>query len=64
MTKTKSVFCLVWTKTKSEFTPCLSERTKSGQKPSLSQTDKALIYFIYKWEISLPSKSRERSVAA
>lgn len=64
MTKTKSVFCLVRTKTKSEFTPCLSERTKSGQKPSLSQTDKTLIYFINKWEISLPSKSRERSVAA
>lgn len=61
MTRTKSVFCpaclLDKVGTRTVFVRVDKIRVCLGQT-------KALIYFIYKWGMSLPSKSRERSVAA
>lgn len=65
MTRTKSVFCpaclLDKVGTRTVFVRVDKIGTKSEFVPD---RQKHLYIFIYKWGISLPSKSRERSVAA
>lgn len=65
MTRTKSVFCPACLLDKVGTRTVFVRVDKIGTKSEfVSDRQKALIYFIYKWGMSLPSKSRERSVAA
>lgn len=65
MTRTKSVFCPACLLDKVGTHTVFVRVDKIGTKSEfVSDRQKHLYIFIYKWGISLPSRSGERSVAA